>query len=300
MKTVSEIENRIFNGDCVAVLKEMPANSIDLIVTSPPYNIGIRYDSWDDRIPWDDYFDWCEVWLKECLRVLKPDGRMALNHFFSLGSGVAGVKVGLLPGNSQVDDAQGLQNGCRVAPLMELFNIAVHKLGFKHHAIVTWLDITIAKKTAWGSWLSSSSPYINSCFEGIMLLYKDRWKKDNPGVSDISKRDFVDLTRGVWKIKTETRGLTKANFSLDFANKCIKLLSYQDALVLDPFMGSGTVAVSCVNSKRKYVGIEISPEYHRIAEDRIQAVVSQGTLWERGEVSEIKEEEPDGEEYTCL
>lgn len=139
--------------------------------------------------------------------------------------------------------------------------------------MAVWTDITLAKRTAWGSWLSASSPYINSPFEGVLILYKDKWKKDRKGVSDIDKEEFIKLTRGIWNIKTETRGLTKANFSVDFASKCVKLLSYQEDLVYDPFMGSGTIGVVCKNNNRNYIGSEISSNYCNIAYNRINAVL---------------------------
>ncbi len=238
--------NKIYNEDCLETMEKIPDNYIDLVVTSPPYNIGIDYDVYDDNKRWEEYFKWSEKWLKEVYRVLKPDGRIALNHYLSLG-------------NSKR----------RVSPISELMNI-MKNIGFKHHTIAVWTDITLAKRTAWGSWLSASAPYINSPFEGIIIDFKERWKKDKKGVSDIEKENFIKLTRGVWDIKTETKGLTKANFSLDFANKVIKLLSYQDDVVYDPFIGSGTVAKICKENNRNFIGSEISENYVKISNQRLK------------------------------
>ena len=238
---------KIYCEDCLSKegLLSIQDNSIDLIVTSPPYNIGIDYDSYFDDLLWKDYFEWCSKWLKECYRVLKPDGRMALNHYLSFGNAKK-----------------------RLSPISEL-NLISEKIGFKHHSIAVWTDRTLANKTAWGSFQSASAPYINCPFEGILIMFKERWKKDEKGVSDISKEEFVKLSHGAWDVRTETRGLTKANFSKDFAEKCIKLLSYQEAIVLDPFMGSGTVAVVCKENKRQYVGFEISEKYCEIIKNRL-------------------------------
>jgi len=241
--------NKIYNEDNLETMAKMPNDFIDLVVTSPTYNIGINYNTYDDKMDWDKYFEWCEKWLKECYRVLKPDGRIAINHYLSLGTAEH-----------------------RVSPLSHINEIMLN-IGYKHHTMAVWTDITLAKRTAWGSWLSASSPYINSPFEGVLILYKDRWKKDVKGISDIDKEEFIKLTRGIWNIKTETRGLTKANFSVDFANKCIKLLSYQEDLIYDPFMGSGTVGFVCKNSNRKFIGSEISSNYCNIANNRINAVL---------------------------
>lgn len=247
--------NRVYNKDCVEGLKMLADDSIDLILTSPPYNIGIDYDSYDDNKDWDEYYDWCASWLKECYRVLKPDGRIAIDHYLSLGT----AKF-------------------RTSPISNLDNI-MRNIGFKHHTIAVWTDITLAKRTAWGSYLSASSPYINSPFEGVLICYKERWHKDTRGESDITKDEFVKLTRGVWNIKTETHGLTKANFSEDFATKVIRLLSYKGDVVLDPFMGSGTTAVACINNDRKYIGFEISENYWNIANERISIEASKRRLF---------------------
>jgi len=246
MKNISEFVNKIICGDCLEVMKEIPDNSIDLVVTSPPYNIGIDYDSCNDSLLWHKYYRQCEKWMEQLYKVLKDDGRFVLNHYLSLGTSEK-----------------------RSAPLMEL-NHRACDLGFKHHSVALWMDYTICAPTAWGSWMSASAPYINSPIEGILILYKNSWKKHEKGISDISKNDFINLTHGKWNIKTETKGLTKANFSIDLANKCIQLLSYKNDIILDPFMGSGTTAVSCIKNDRRYIGIEISQNYCNIAEERIK------------------------------
>lgn len=72
--------------DCVEGLKQVETSSVDLIVTSPPYNIGIDYDSWEDSMPWSKYLSWCKEWMSECFRVLKPDGRICINHYLAFSS----------------------------------------------------------------------------------------------------------------------------------------------------------------------------------------------------------------------
>ena len=239
--------DKIYNVDCIKGMQMLPDDSVDLIVTSPPYNIGIDYDVYDDERPWDEYYAWCEQWLKECYRVLKKDGgRICLDHYLSLGT-----------------------SKYRTSPISSLYSI-MEKIGFKHHSIAVWTDITLAKRTAWGSYLSASAPYINAPFEGILIDYKENWKKAEKGVSTIEKEDFIKLTRGVWNIKTETRGLTKANFSVDLPTKAISLLSYEGDVVLDPFMGSGTTALAAKRLNRHYIGFEISKEYTEIAENRVK------------------------------
>ena len=272
--TINEM-NRIYRMDCLEGLKQLGDKSVNLIVTSPPYNIGIDYDEWNDRMRWEDYWAFTKEWLSECYRVLKDDGRICVNHYFSFGSGKRGFDIGKKKGTEQGDDAV---NGMRVAPLFEIHRISM-EIGFKHHSVAIWQDITLSRKTAWGSWLSASSPYINSPFEGVLIMYKKVWKREDKGTTQISKKDFVDLTRGIWRIGTQSKQLTKANFPIDLPKKCILLLSYKGDLVLDPFMGSGTTAVACKQTGRRFIGFEISKRYVDVANKRI----SQQTLTEVNE-----------------
>lgn len=237
--------DRIENRDCLAGMREMEENSVDLVVTSPPYNIGVKYDTYSDDLPWPEYYKWCSAWLEETFRVLKPDGRLCLNHYLSLGTAKE-----------------------RTAPLMVLNGLA-HEVGFSHHAVAIWYDSHRVKCSAWGSWLSASAPYINSPAEGVLILYKDQWKKRRSGRSTIGRDEFLEAVSGIWKIRPEPRGLTKANFPVELPLRCVRLLSYEGDLVLDPFMGAGTTAVAAIRERRHFIGFEISPVYCAIANTRI-------------------------------
>jgi len=252
--------NKIYQGDVIEVLKTFPDESINFVVISPPYNIGIDYDIYKDNLSWKDYYSWCENWLKELFRVLKSDGRICINHYLSFGTAKE-----------------------RTTPLMEINSIAL-KIGFKHHSVAVWQDITLVKRTAWGSYMSASAPYINSPFEGILILYKETWKRTNRGKDTIKKEDFIKLTRGIWEIPTERKQLTKANFPVILPEKCINLLTFENDIVLDCFIGSGTTAVACIKTNRNFIGIELSPEYCQIANKRINEAKEQLTLLKNLEV----------------
>ena len=240
--------NDIYNMDCVDGLKQVDDNSIDLIVTSPPYNIGIEYDSWNDNMPWDDYLVWCETWLAECFRVLKPDGRICINHYFCFAPRKNG------------DD-------CSRFPLFDIKNI-MDRIGYHSHKLIMWDDITVKKFTAWGSWKSASSPFIQTPFEGILIAYKDQWNKMNKGESTIDKDDFVEGCCGVWHLGT-TQSYTVASFPEKLPQMCISLLSYKDDLVLDPFSGSGTTCYVAKGLGRRFLGFEISEAYWRESKSRL-------------------------------
>jgi len=242
--------NRIYNEDCLQTMGRMPDNFVDLVVTSPPYNCRIDYDIYRDDKKWEDYLLWSEDWLKEVFRIVKRDGRICINVLVELG----------------IED-----NKRRVSPMVEFYKI-IEKVGFRVFGMPMWVDNHRVKYTAWGSWLKASSPYIYNPYEVIIIAYKEVWKKENKGISTISKEDFMMGCSGVWKLRTQTKQLTKANFHEDLPNLCINLLSYENDLVYDPFMGSGTtVRVSLLNNRR-YIGSEISEEYCRVAENRIREI----------------------------
>lgn len=244
--------NKIYLGDCLEVLKTFPNDAIDLVVTSPPYNVGIDYDSWDDKLPFDEYLEFTKKWLSEVFRVLKKDGRVAINVLYEIN-----LK----------------ERGGRILLLSEYWNL-MKEIGFNFAGVVDLRELSpqISKLTAWGSWLSPSAPYIYNPKECVILAYKEQWKKERKGESYFNienKKEFIDLASGIWDYSAETKGLTKANFSLDIPEKAIKILSWKDDVVLDPFIGSGTTAIACLKLNRNYIGIELSEEYVKIAEDRV-------------------------------
>ncbi len=238
--------NKIHNMDCIKGMKLLPDNSVDLIVTSPPYNIGMDYDVYNDSMPWQEYLDWCKEWLSECYRVLKDDGRICINHYINF--------------RDQLEKVSRF-------PLFDLLQIQT-ELGFHVHKLCLWEDATRKKLTAWGSFCSASAPYINTPYEGILIAYKNQWKKISKGESTISKEFFIEGVGGIWKLGT-TKGKTKCCFPEKLPEMCISLLSFKGDVVLDPFSGSGTTAKVAKSLERNYIGFEISKNYCEIANKRI-------------------------------
>lgn len=219
---------------------------IDLIVTSPPYNVGIEYSQHKDSGSYDGYLDFSKKWLTQAYRVLKKDGRMCLNIPLDKNKG----------GNKSVG-----------ADL----TVVAKKVGFKYHSTIIWNEGNISRRTAWGSFMSASAPYVIAPVEIIVVLYKESWKKLNRGVSDIAKNDFMDWTNGIWTFNGESKKKIghPAPFPIELPKRCIQLFSYQDDVVLDPFLGSGTTLIACNMYKRKGVGIEIDKQYFDLSVKRI-------------------------------
>ena len=278
MRELENIINTIINGDSVQVMKEIPESTIDLIVTSPKYNVGIDYDSCDDRMPMSDYWEWTKEWLTESFRLLKDDGRVAIN----------------IPYEVNVQDRGG-----RVLFMAEFWSV-MKSVGFQFYGLVD-LDENSphrSKTTAWGSWMSPSSPYIYNPKECVILAYKkDRikkvkgepqWKaemvdleqedgtiKTKVVYQEEDKKEFMSLVYGQWEYFADTKQQTKATFSMDIPSKAIQILTYKNDIVMDPFAGSGTSLVSAEILGRRWVGIELSPNYCEIARNRVQHFVDE-------------------------
>ncbi len=148
----------------------------------------------------------------------------------------------------------------------------MEKIGYNVSKLIIWAEKTKSILTAWGSWLSAPSPYIQTPAEGILISYKKQWKKNSKGTTTISKKDFIEGVSGFWNISSETKQLTKACFPVELPKRCIELLSYTNDIVLDPFMGSGSTAVACIQPNRNYIGYEISSNYCKIAQERINGL----------------------------
>lgn len=229
----------------------LESNSIDLIVTSPPYNVGIDYNSNEDSIDYDEYLKWTQIWLSNCYFWLKSSGRMCLN----------------IP----LDKNKGGQQSVGA----DITHIA-KSVGFKYHSTIIWNESNISRRTAWGSWMSASAPYVIAPVELILVLYKDKWKKDSKGTSDISKDEFMAYTNGVWSFNGESKKRVghPASFPRELPRRCIKLFSYVGDVVLDPFCGSGTTLLESMLNNRLGVGIEIDKTYCELAKNRISSFAS--------------------------
>ncbi len=228
---------------------------IDLIVTSPPYNLGIDYNSNDDTLEYEHYLDFSRQWLTNCFNWTKNQGRLLLNVPLDKNKG----------GNKSVG--------------ADLTTIA-KKMGWKYHATIVWNEGNISRRTAWGSWKSASAPYVIAPVELIVIFYKDTWKKTSgTKISDVSRDEFMEWTNGLWTFNGESKKRIghPAPFPRQLPYRCIKLFSYVNDVVFDPFCGSGTTLIEARLNKRRAVGIELDEEYCKIAKKRI---LSEMTLFD--------------------
>ena len=221
-------------------------SSVDLIVTSPPYNVDIKYNSHKDDVTYTDYLKFTKTWLEKAFSLTKDSGRLCLNI------------------------ALDKNKGGQQSVYSDILQIA-KKIGWKYHSTIIWNEGNISRRTAWGSYMSASAPYVIAPVEVITILYKEIWKKLEKGNSTISKEDFIAWTNGVWTFSGESKKRIghPAPFPIQLPERCIKLFSYENDAVLDPFLGSGTTLISCLKENRKGIGVEFDKEYCEIAKRRL-------------------------------
>ena len=246
-KLPSEYENKIICGDSLEVLKLLPDNCVDVMITSPPYNFGLEYDKGEDDKQWEKYFQSLFAILDETHRVLKSGGRMIVN----------------------------------IQPLFSDY-IPTHHIISKHLLDIgmLWKGEIIWEKnnynckyTSWGSWKSPSSPYLKYTWEFLEIFCKENLKHDGDSDNiDITADEFKKWVIAKWSMAPE-RKMKKyqhpAMFPEELVIRCLKLFSFKGDTILDVFNGAGTTTSVAGMLGRKYLGIDISPEYCAIAKERV-------------------------------
>lgn len=249
----------MLDGIRAALVKEdslrrsaIPADYADLIVTSPPYNVGKDYDGKEgDLLSRRQYMSFTEKWLKNCFLWSREGGRLCVN--VSLDKN----KNGKIPLASDVTQK-------------------AISVGWKYHATIIWNEGNISKGTAWGSWLSANAPHIIAPVEVVIVLYKGEWNRGNGANgrkdTEISSDDFKEWVRGVWTFNGESgkRVGHEAPFPRELPRRCIKLLSFKGDTVLDPFVGSGTTMIEALANDRRAIGIEKEERYITLTRKRVE------------------------------
>ncbi len=249
--------NKIVCADSLDYLKTLPDNCIDIIITSPPYNFGLDYENHNDTSHWNQYYDMLFKIFKECIRVLKYGGRFVVN----------------------------------VQPLYSDY-IPTHHIisSFFIQQKMIWKGEIIWEKNnynckycSWGSWKSPASPYLKYTWEFVEVFCKGNLKK--PGSKeniDINEEEFKQWVVAKWSIAPE-RNMKEyghpAMFPEQLVERVLKLFSYKNDVVLDPFNGAGTTTVVAKRLHRRYLGIDISREYCDTALKRLEAETEQLRLF---------------------
>lgn len=225
-------------------MDDLPNNSIHLMVTSPPYNVGKDYDQ---DLSFEEYLKLLRQVFTETYRVLVNGGRACINV----------ANLGRKP----------------YIPLASYVSILMREIGFNQRGEIIWSKgASSGISCAWGSWRLASNPVLRDAHEYILVFSKGDMKREKEDkVSNISSEDFVQWTKSVWTFPSVSAKKIghPAPFPEDLPHRLIQLYSFEEDIVLDPFMGSGTTAIASIKNKRNYIGYEISQEYIELSKKRI-------------------------------
>ncbi|MDD4688112.1 MAG: site-specific DNA-methyltransferase [Candidatus Cloacimonetes bacterium] len=243
------IANQIIIGSAEN-MNELPDNSIHLMITSPPYNVSKDYD---EDLSLHEYLLLLENSFKETYRVLVNGGRACINV----------ANLGRKP----------------YIPLSDYISRIMIDIGFNMRGEIIWNKASSASpSTAWGSWLSAANPILRDIHEYILVFSKGSYsRKKIDKENTIAKNEFMDWTKSIWTMKAESakRIGHPAPFPEELPHRLIKLFSFKNDIILDPFIGSGTTAIAAIKNARRFVGYEINPEYVELAKKRVNAQIDQ-------------------------
>ncbi len=251
----------LYQGDCFTGMEElMEPESVDVVVTSPPYNIGVKYGTYDDRVPRDAYLDWMNRWGKLIGRILKPHGSLFLN-------------IGSKPSDPWVPfDVAGTLRETLV--LQNVFHwIKSIYVENSSYGEVTSLNVGHFKPINSKRFVNDAHEYVfHFTRSGMVELdrlaigapYKDhtnveRWKSGGSGVRCRGNNWYIPYST-IQRRSTDRPH--PASFPPELAEMCIKIHGRERvALVLDPFLGIGNTAVACARLRVNMVGFEIDEDY---------------------------------------
>ena len=240
--------NTIIASSCEN-MKDIPNNSLHLMITSPPYNVSKEYDN---DLSLNEYLNLLKNCFAETYRVLVDGGRACINI----------ANIGRKP----------------YIPLSDYVSKIMIEIGFNMRGEIIWNKSAGAGiSTAWGSFQSASNPILRDVHEYILIFSKGNYKRERDKEEkelrkdNITKEEFIEWTKSVWTMNTESakRIGHPAPFPEELPNRLIKLFSFTNDIVIDPFMGSGTTAIAAIKNNRNFVGYEINEEYINLANNRI-------------------------------
>ena len=244
----NKLLNTIIDSSCEN-MKDIPNNSLHLMITSPPYNVSKEYDN---DLSLNEYLNLLKNCFTETYRVLVDGGRACINI----------ANIGRKP----------------YIPLSDYVSKIMIEIGFNMRGEIIWNKSAGAGiSTAWGSFQSASNPILRDVHEYILIFSKGNYKRERDKNEkefrhdNITKEEFIEWTKSVWTMNTESakRIGHPAPFPEELPNRLIKLFSFTNDIVIDPFMGSGTTAIAAIKNNRNFVGYEINKEYINLANNRI-------------------------------
>lgn len=259
--------NQIHQGKCEELIPLLPSESVDIVITSPPYNVNLGNNKYNKN-PYDIYNDnldhWLYIqWLHDIFAKLKPKmvrgGRVCIN----IGDGANGK----VPTHSDIIQ----------------FMVNAENTRYLLKTVIIWMKHQIGSRTAWGSWKSPANPSFPTPFEYILVFCKNTQNKEGDKKRiTVSKDEFIKNSLAVWNMKTEGRMKQfghPAMFPKELPIRLIQQLSYENDIVLDIFSGLGTTCLAAEMLKRRWIGFELSKRYVKRSRRRIKKYTDQSRLF---------------------
>lgn len=234
----------MINNDFLNV--QIKSNSVQAIVTSPPYNIGIQYDGYNDKKPLKEYLSFMLQVFSKCYDVLAPTGRIMLN----------------VPLATTIGDP---------IPIHSHIMSLVEQAGFTYKNTIVWNNKNASNRFAFGSYCSASAPNVIGTEELIIVYHKGAWKRSTKGESTIRPIEFMKFSLSPWEFNGETKkGKHPVPFPFELPYRLIQYFTFVGDTILDPFAGRGTTLAAAASLGRHGVGVEISKEYCDYAKEYIE------------------------------
>ena len=246
-------ENKIEKGNLNRIyckssenMSEIPDESVHLMITSPPYNVGKEYD---EDLSLDEYLNLLTSVFGETYKKLVPGGRACINI----------ANIGRKP----------------YIPLHAMVIEIMLDLGFLMRGEIIWdKSASAGGSCAWGSWMSASNPVLRDYHEYILVFSKQSYSKNKAQKKrdTIERDDFIQWTKSLWTFPAVNAKKIghPAPFPVELPHRLINLYSYEGDIVLDPFCGSGTTCIAALKNNRNYIAYEINPEYVSLSQNRIE------------------------------
>jgi site-specific DNA-methyltransferase (adenine-specific) len=244
---------RLLRGDSARLVEAIGEAGVHLIVTSPPYALGVDYGQtgYADDQPYAEYLNWVAKWATGLLQVSAEGGRACIN----------------IPLDSNKGGKRAIY-----ADYLRIFQ----EVGWTYQTSIVWNEQNISRRTAWGSWLSPSAPFVTAPVEMIAVFYKGSFRRPatDGRRGDITRDEFLPWTLGLWTFAgaNPRRVGHPAPFPEELPRRLIKLYSYPDDLILDPFVGSGTTLIAARKLGRRSLGVEINPGYCDLTARNLQTI----------------------------
>ncbi len=262
LMSIDKFVDKIHDGKCEELIPLLPDNSIDLVVTSPPYNVDLGNNKYNKN-PYDTYQDNKDhkeyiAWLCDIFRLLKPKmvigGRVCIN--------IGDSRNGSIPTHSDV------------------IQFMTNRLKYLIKTTIIWDKSYLSNRASWGSWKSPSNPSFPTPFEYILVFCNETQHKEGCKTEiTVNKDEFITNSLALWKFKSETKMNIKhkhpAMFPIDLPYRLIQQLSYSGDVVLDIFSGMGTTCLAAAMLDRRWIGFELSSDYTERSIDRIRQVTDQ-------------------------